>query len=146
MKNEAKELKDILSRLVDLKDHKDKYGKDTLYLNEQPILWNIARKTLKACEGNSDTEANVNLACAIVRSKPMFQKGNVIKTEAKYFECICADKKTAIFGEITIWDKDNKRVSYEKIFAVDQIVTDNFKYELIKHHEIRVVPDSDGGL
>ncbi|WP_372650848.1 hypothetical protein [Draconibacterium sp.] len=38
---------DILKRLVELKDYKDKYGKDEHYQKLQPKLWMIAREKLK---------------------------------------------------------------------------------------------------
>lgn len=38
---------EILKRLVDLKNHKDKYGKDLGYLRDQPILWEKAKAILK---------------------------------------------------------------------------------------------------
>lgn len=45
---------DILQRLVELKNHKDKHGKDSLYVSEQPILWEMAREKLKEVrESNS---------------------------------------------------------------------------------------------
>ena len=40
------EVIDILTRLVNLKAHKDKYGKDKIYIKEQPILWDKAKAIL----------------------------------------------------------------------------------------------------
>ena len=40
------EVIDILTRLVNLKAHKDKYGKDEIYIKEQPILWDKAKAIL----------------------------------------------------------------------------------------------------
>jgi len=37
---------DLLSILVELKDHKDKFGKDEYYLENQPIAWANARNLL----------------------------------------------------------------------------------------------------
>lgn len=75
-----------------------------------------------------------------------FKKTDIIKTDGEFWECIVSDKRTAVFGKITEWTEVNKRVSYEYMFAVDQKVQDNFNYELVKHHYVVVVPDSDGGL
>jgi len=36
-----------LQSLVDLKDHKDKNGKDKYYLKNQPLAWDYARNILK---------------------------------------------------------------------------------------------------
>ena len=36
-----------LDCLVDLKDHKDKHGKDEYYLTNQPKAWEYARQVLK---------------------------------------------------------------------------------------------------
>ena len=75
-----------------------------------------------------------------------FKRKDVIKTDGKYFECICADARVCVFGEITKWDESEMRTSYEKMFVIDQIHQENFIYELVKHHAVRVVPDSDGAL
>ncbi|HDY88222.1 MAG TPA: hypothetical protein ENH82_08930 [bacterium] len=40
------EVIDILTRLVNLKAHKDRYGKDETYTKEQPILWDKAKAIL----------------------------------------------------------------------------------------------------
>lgn len=44
-KNE--DLRICLANLLSLKEHKDKHGKDALYLKEQPLAWNRARELLK---------------------------------------------------------------------------------------------------
>ena len=41
------EVKNALASLVDLKTHKDKYGKDDEYLKLQPIVWRKAKKALE---------------------------------------------------------------------------------------------------
>ena len=43
-------LENVLTRLVDLKDYKDKHGKDELYKKEQPYLWDLARRALNEKE------------------------------------------------------------------------------------------------
>jgi len=50
--DQNKALKDILYRLVEFKDYKDKNGKDELYTQEQPILWEKARNILSNCENS----------------------------------------------------------------------------------------------
>ena len=42
-----------LTALVNLKDHKDRCGKDEFYERHQPGVWSMAREALKACEGES---------------------------------------------------------------------------------------------
>lgn len=44
----------VLKALVQLKDHKDKYGKDEMYINEQPKIWELAKKTLKQATLDTD--------------------------------------------------------------------------------------------
>ncbi len=56
LKEQNEKLQDILGRLVALKNYKDRHGKDETYLKEQPLLWKIARETLYACVGTSDTD------------------------------------------------------------------------------------------
>ena len=36
-----------LQSLIDLKDHKDKHGKDKYYLKNHPLAWDYARNILK---------------------------------------------------------------------------------------------------
>lgn len=40
-----------LTALVNLKDHKDRCGKDEFYERHQPGVWSMAREALKAGEG-----------------------------------------------------------------------------------------------
>ena len=75
-----------------------------------------------------------------------FKKNDIIKNSGKFYKCIISDSELVVFGEITIWNQTECRVSYEKTFIISQTVQDGFEYELIQHHQIRVVPDSDGGL
>ena len=46
LREERNELRSVLSDLVQLKDWKDKYGKDEHYLNAQPGAWESARKAI----------------------------------------------------------------------------------------------------
>ena len=46
LKAQSNELRVILTSLVNLKAHKDKWGKDELYLAEQPCLWSKARRAI----------------------------------------------------------------------------------------------------
>lgn len=61
----------------------------------------------------------------------VFKKNYVIKTESKHWECVIADGDLAIFAEIVFWKDNEKRVSYDSIFAVDQLVKVNFEYEMV---------------
>lgn len=45
---DAKKYREALANLVDLKKHKDQYGKDAEYLELQPKVWEIAFKALGA--------------------------------------------------------------------------------------------------
>lgn len=75
-----------------------------------------------------------------------FKKSDIVKNKGKLWECIVSDKRTAVFAEITEWNEIDKRVCYENLFAIDQSFQEGFIFDLIKHHSIRVIPDSDGGL
>ena len=41
---------DALDRLVELKDHKDEYGKDDFYVHNQHLAWRQARETLSSLD------------------------------------------------------------------------------------------------
>lgn len=43
-------LKEALQYLVDTKERKDKYGKDSVYIQKQKIAWSKARQVLKDCK------------------------------------------------------------------------------------------------
>lgn len=45
-KKDALQLRIALKHLVELKDYKDKYGKDSFYELHQPIAWDVARDLL----------------------------------------------------------------------------------------------------
>ena len=81
-----KQLIEILTRLVDLKEYKDKYGKDEHYLQEQPLLWEKAKTLLKACEGKADSTSEKDLrVCEVIASASFIvQKG----VDAMYDELI----------------------------------------------------------
>ena len=50
LRAENENLTRALKNLVDLKDHKDQYGKDSLYVLRQPECWEMAREALeRAC-------------------------------------------------------------------------------------------------
>ncbi len=46
LREDQNQVKDILQRLVDLKNYKNRYGKDEHYRREQPILWEAAIQIL----------------------------------------------------------------------------------------------------
>jgi len=48
LKEQNEQLKSALIRLVDMKDYKDKFGKDDFYLENQPETWEFAKTTLKS--------------------------------------------------------------------------------------------------
>jgi len=48
LKEQNEQLKSALTRLVDLKDYKDEFGKDDIYTTHQPEAWDFARQTLKS--------------------------------------------------------------------------------------------------
>jgi hypothetical protein len=48
----SKDIYFALEHLIQLKDWKDKHGKDEHYLKAQPIAWDNARKALKKANGN----------------------------------------------------------------------------------------------
>ena len=51
---EIARLRAVIKQLVDLKGHKDKCGKSTFYLREQPLAWQAARKALDNEEDNKE--------------------------------------------------------------------------------------------
>ena len=86
------QLIEILTRLVDLKDYKDKYGKDEHYLREQPVLWEKARTLLKACEGKSDQTSEKDLRVCDVNARfydSDEEDEDFEEEEPDYKECMC---------------------------------------------------------
>ena len=49
-----------LYNLVNLKEHKDKHGKDEFYEKNQPKAWEFAKQVLKECEGKDNPNYSGN--------------------------------------------------------------------------------------
>lgn len=95
MNTEAKEITekaiDTLKRLVELKDYKDKYGKDEHYKREQPHLWSVARTVISVLSDGkpvADTESTCNLQ-NVTKSTFKWSDNSVIDFTNWYIKNIC---------------------------------------------------------
>lgn len=55
---ENKRLREALTKLVELKEHKDKIGKDEYYHNNLLLVWNNAKKLMIKADAQPPKEQN----------------------------------------------------------------------------------------
>lgn len=58
-----------------------------------------------------------------------FSEGSIIRVEGKQFECIIANDKLAVFGEIETVTKEKYTVSYEKLSVYHQERQEGFEFQ-----------------